>query len=442
MKVIPHNYQYSMLWNLLGMEKGGIINAGYGLGKTIVILLFVYYKYKKYNEKSLICLPASTIPNYKEEIKKLNLPEELFGYTKNKGKRQEEVSNHPIVISSYEVLSDFTFKGENIILDECTMVKNYDSKRFYELLRFQKNNKSNLRFYGFTGAFNTVEMKYYYSFFELFKDDYFDGIRSPLHFLRVFFDEFIINSVYTKKGLVNIKDYRVKQEYKDILLNKMGEYVKTYDRGIYNTLPEHLTQIVYTSKRRREDTGELARIKNVYENLTKDNLILEQEISSGFLYNKDSGEVESYGYAKLKFAIQKIKELVFDSNENVLIFYNFKEEYKFLKKELTSLKMEVKEAREKDAVSLWNNKKLNVLLCHPQSGGRGLNLQAGGSVYMWITLPLSLELYQQAQARLHRQGQKESVIEIIILHSDIDVHVKNILTNKDYLSKERMEVFK
>jgi SNF2 family DNA or RNA helicase len=58
----------------------------------------------------------------------------------------------------------------------------------------------------------------------------------------------------------------------------------------------------------------------------------------------------------------------------------------------------------------WNAGKIKVLLAHPASAGYGLNLQAGGSTIVWYGMPWSLELYQQANARLHRQGQKRTVV--------------------------------
>ena len=72
-----------------------------------------------------------------------------------------------------------------------------------------------------------------------------------------------------------------------------------------------------------------------------------------------------------------------------------------------------------------------MLLAHPASAGHGLNLQAGGSIIVWFGLPWSLELYEQANARLHRQGQEKSVIvHHIIAENTIDETVLSALKSK------------
>ena len=80
----------------------------------------------------------------------------------------------------------------------------------------------------------------------------------------------------------------------------------------------------------------------------------------------------------------------------------------------------------------WNNGDIPVALIHPASAGHGLNLQAGGHIMVWYTTPWSLELYEQANARLHRQGQTEPVSIIHIDTADsIDQTVHQALTRKD-----------
>ena len=72
-----------------------------------------------------------------------------------------------------------------------------------------------------------------------------------------------------------------------------------------------------------------------------------------------------------------------------------------------------------------------MLLCHPDSAGHGLNLQAGGHILVWFGLTWSLEKYQQANARLHRQGQQESVIiHHIIAPGTMDERVLDVLHDK------------
>jgi len=91
----------------------------------------------------------------------------------------------------------------------------------------------------------------------------------------------------------------------------------------------------------------------------------------------------------------------------------------------------------------WNDGKIQVLLMHPASGGHGLNLQAGGSLVLWFGLNWSLELYQQLNKRLHRRGQKESVIiHHLVAEGTIDQDVIKSLARKDKGQEGLMQAVK
>ena len=88
--------------------------------------------------------------------------------------------------------------------------------------------------------------------------------------------------------------------------------------------------------------------------------------------------------------------------------------------------------RSEDSLLRWNAGTIPVALIHPASAGHGLNLQAGGSTLIWFGLTWSLELYQQTNARLWRQGQKDTVvIHHIITIGTIDEMVMTALQRKD-----------
>jgi SNF2 family DNA or RNA helicase len=80
----------------------------------------------------------------------------------------------------------------------------------------------------------------------------------------------------------------------------------------------------------------------------------------------------------------------------------------------------------------WNNGEIRMLLAHPASAGHGLNLQRGGSLIVWFSLNWSLELYQQFNARLYRQGQSKPVRVVhIVADGCIDERVMSVLGEKD-----------
>jgi len=85
-----------------------------------------------------------------------------------------------------------------------------------------------------------------------------------------------------------------------------------------------------------------------------------------------------------------------------------------------------------DSIKKWNNGEIPIAVIHPASAGHGLNLQAGGSTLIWFGLTWSLELYQQTNARLWRQGQRETVvIHHLIAKDTIDEKVMKALKDKD-----------
>ena len=91
----------------------------------------------------------------------------------------------------------------------------------------------------------------------------------------------------------------------------------------------------------------------------------------------------------------------------------------------------------------WNAGKIRMLLAHPASAGHGLNLQAGGNMIVWYGLTWSLELYQQFNARLHRQGQTKSVIVHHLVMTDThDVDVARAIKAKGAMQDGLMESIK
>ena len=116
----------------------------------------------------------------------------------------------------------------------------------------------------------------------------------------------------------------------------------------------------------------------------------------------------------------------------VLIAYWFKHDLERIAKRLTARHIPFARIDDNESIKKWNDGELPVALIHPASAGHGLNLQAGGSTLIWFGLTWSLELYQQTNARLWRQGQKQTVvIHHIISRGTIDENVMKALEKKD-----------
>ena len=129
--------------------------------------------------------------------------------------------------------------------------------------------------------------------------------------------------------------------------------------------------------------------------------------------------------------LEALKEIIDTSQEQpILVFYNFKHDYDALAKEFKELNPRTLETPQD--IKDWNEGKIRLLLAHPASIGHGLNIQVGGHIIVWYGLTWSLELYLQANARLYRQGQKESVIiHHLVAKGTMDEQVIKILRDKD-----------
>jgi hypothetical protein len=149
------------------------------------------------------------------------------------------------------------------------------------------------------------------------------------------------------------------------------------------------------------------------------------QLSGGAVYDDEGGFVEFHDEK-----IKALKDIIDTAGGPVLVFYGFRHERARLLKALA--KLNPRELMTEADITDWNAGAIPVLLAHPASVGYGLNLQAGGHVIVWYSLPWSLELYQQANARLHRQGQREVVVvNHLIAEGTVDEQVIKSLRNKD-----------
>ncbi len=139
--------------------------------------------------------------------------------------------------------------------------------------------------------------------------------------------------------------------------------------------------------------------------------------------------------------IDVLYDLIEDSEEPMIIFYWFKSDLARLQKALAGYHPRV--LRNLDDIWDWNAGKIRLLLVHPASAGHGLNLQYGGHTIIWFSLTWSLELYQQANARLHRQGQIEPVrIHRIIAKGTVEETLIASLEDKDADQSALLEAIK
>lgn len=145
------------------------------------------------------------------------------------------------------------------------------------------------------------------------------------------------------------------------------------------------------------------------------------QMANGAIYDKDGQ------YTEIHDAKLEALEEIYEANKPLLVFYSYKSDLERIRKKFP-------EARTLDSaedVGAWNRGEIPLLLAHPASAGYGLNLQDGGSTIVWFGLTWSLEQYQQANARLKRQGQKHQVIiHHLIARGTIDEQVMKAIRSK------------
>jgi SNF2 family DNA or RNA helicase len=152
------------------------------------------------------------------------------------------------------------------------------------------------------------------------------------------------------------------------------------------------------------------------------------QMANGAVYGDSGGIIEIHSRK-----LDALEDLIEAANgKPMLVAYWFKHDLARIEARLQKLHTTFARLDSADSIKRWNAGGLPVALIHPASAGHGLNLQSGGSCLIWFGLTWSLELYQQTNARLWRQGQKDTVvIHHIIAKGTIDEQVLDALIRKE-----------
>lgn len=152
------------------------------------------------------------------------------------------------------------------------------------------------------------------------------------------------------------------------------------------------------------------------------------QITAGAIYRDRDDFGNQTGHIDLhEEKLTRLQEIIETTEGGVLVFYRFRFE---LDRMLAAIP-QARKVTDKGAIDDWNARKLPVMLAHPASAGHGLNLQYGGNTAVWTSLSWSMEEWEQANARLHRQGQSQRVmIHVLTVPGTIDENVLAALEKK------------
>lgn len=324
-----------------------------------------------------------------------------------------------------------------VVIDELSSFKSSKSKRFRALKKVRPYFK---RIVGLTGtpAPNSL--------IDLWPQIYLlDGGKRLGKTITGFKDRYF--NPGRRNGYV-VYNWELKEGAEEEIQNKISDICISMKANDYLDLPERMDNKVEIALSKKS--------MGIYKKLEKD-LIIELgeeditaanaavltnkllQMANGAIYSEDKEVVNIHDEK-----IEKLEEIIDTSNgKSVLVFYNFKHDYNRISEMLTKKKINHQTLNTSDDIKKWNDGEIQVALLHPASAGHGLNLQYGGNIIVWFGLTWSLELYQQANARLHRQGQKETVIiHHLIAKGTVDEDVMNALANKEINQDMLLEAVK
>ncbi|WP_195603685.1 DEAD/DEAH box helicase [Clostridium tyrobutyricum] len=429
----PHGYQAFSTEFILEHKSAGLF-LECGLGKSVITLTaIVELMYNMFDvSKVLVIAPLRVADTtWQDEIEKwehlkcLNISK-VLGSKKNRIMalyRKADVytinrENVPWLVDFYK--NDWPF--DMVVIDELSSFKSPSAKRFRALKKVRHKIK---RIIGLTGTPAPN------GFLDIWSQIYlldrgerlgrtFTGYRGRYFHPQKYINggipaDYAVNEGGEEKIYTKISDICISMKALDYLkmpeciLNKVEVELSEKEMKLYRKLERDLLLPFEDSDVDAANAAVLA------------NKLL--QMANGAVYD-EFNDVKYIHDRKL----DALEDLIESANgKPVLVYYAFKHDRDRIKARFNAGEINTSEDIEK-----WNEGKTQTALCHPASTGHGLNLQYGGCTIIWFGLTWSLELYQQANARLWRQGQNHTVVIHHILAKDtIDERVMKALENKD-----------
>lgn len=432
MKYKPHSYQeYAIRYIETHPISALLIDMG--LGKTSITLTAIRNLLFDSFEvcKVLVIAPLRVAKNtWTDEIKKWE-PLSTLTYSLIVGNENERLSalneKADIYIINRENVdwlvnkSGYKFDFDMVVIDELSSFKNHQSKRFKSLMKVRPLVK---RIVGLTGTPSSNGLMDLFAEFKILdmgkRLGYFIGQYRNTYFKP---DKMNGPIVYSYKPLPNAEN-AIYEKISDITVSmKANEYLK---------MPELLTSnyVVELSNSEKKQYDKMK--KSLVLEITDGEITASNaaslsnklcQLSNGAIYDDEQNIVEIHDRK-----LETLEDIIESMNgKPLLIAYWYRHDLERIKSRFS-----VREIKTSEDISDWNDGKIPVALIHPASAGHGLNLQNGGSTLVWFGLTWSLELYQQTNARLYRQGQKNAVvIQHIITKGTIDEQILKALQKKN-----------
>lgn len=417
MEFKPHPYQAYCIDRVIKQPKIGLF-LDMGLGKTIITLQAIYeLKYNRFAvQKVLIIAPkkvaeatwqreaqkwdgvgilriSTVLGSLSKRVKALNTPADIYIINRD---------NVTWLVDYYK--NDWPF--DMVVADESSSFKNHAAKRFKSLAHMYNHIKRMVLLTGTPTPKGLIDL-----WAQIYLLDRGQSLgRTYTSFREHYF-------IPDQRSQTVIYSYKPKDTAERDVLRAISHLCVSMKSEDYLTLPPVIEDIVpvQLSPKAQRDYNEME-TRMVLELVESGEEITAvsaaalstklQQLANGAVYD-ELRNVHEIHDCKIEAFKELIEQL---SGKPALVFYNFKHDLERLKAALDKSGLVVKELKGATEEREWNEGKIDVLLAHPASTAYGLNLQDGGNHVIWFGLNWSLELYQQANKRLHRQGQKEKVI--------------------------------
>lgn len=328
--------------------------------------------------------------------------------------------------------SGIPFDYDMVVIDELSSFKSHQAKRFKSLLKVRPFVR---RIVGLTGTPSSNGLMDLWAQFRILDCGKRLG-RYITHYRAAYF-------LPDKRSAERVFTYKPADGAEQMIYDRISDMTISMRSADYLTLPECIINEVPVSMSEKE--------RDIYDTFRADMVakVKDEEIDaanaavlSGKLLQMANGCIYDEDKKALQIHDRKLdalEDLIEGANgKPVLIAYWFQHDLARIRERFT-----VREIKSSQDITDWNSGRIPVAVIHPASAGHGLNLQAGGSTMIWFGLTWSLELYQQCNARLHRQGQTDTVvIHHIITKGTIDEDVMAALQRKEKIQSALIRAVK
>jgi SNF2 family DNA or RNA helicase len=438
MKYEPHNYQTYAV-NYIETHPIAAVLLDMGLGKTSITLtalnnlLFDSFVAHRVLVIAPLRVARDTWPSEIQKWDNLSLLTYSVAVGTEAERKAALLQQTDICIINRENVqwliedSGVPFDFDTVVVDELSSFKNYQAKRFRSLMKVRSKVK---RIIGLTGTPSSNGLMDLWAEFRLLDMGARLG-RFISHYRLEYFQP-------DKRNGQVIFNYKPLPGAEQRIYNKIADITISMRSTDLLKMPE-LVSSEYTVRLSDEE-------RKRYDSLKQDLVLQLQgseitaanaaaltgklcQMANGAIYTDDGGTVNLHD-RKLD-ALEDIIEAA--GGKPLLVAYWFKHDLARITERLNKLHVPFSKLDSSESIKRWNDGELPVALIHPASAGHGLNLQNGGSCIVWFGLTWSLELYQQTNARLWRQGQNAEtvVVQHIVTKGTIDERILKVLSKKD-----------